>query len=192
MASGADITVSGGVDMKLVNVGDVIDDLDYNKPNDNIDLLLGTPAAVSTGTFTLSSTYGYNQGGTPEANASVGDTIIATGSPGAFKDLQDQVQQLQTFLNKTVTPVDVGVGDTITASDWNVLMNAVKDCWDDRFTAGRAGASTEDSSSYIVDTDGSFENSISNEITYTFSSATAARAFFNGNGTVGVTISRTG
>ena len=63
MASGSDVTVSGGTTMVGVNSGDVIDADDFNNMRTNVNTLLGTAADVSLGSFTASNTYGWGQGG---------------------------------------------------------------------------------------------------------------------------------
>lgn len=190
MASGAIITVAGGTNMQQVVAGtDIIDADDYNNPRTNINTLLTTPADVTLGTFTESNTFGYNQGGTAEGAASVGGTILAAGATGAFKELQDEVQELQTFTGATgVSVTDVSVGDTITATDWNNLMLAVDACWDARFDAVPSASVTDGSASFTS----SWTNSISNEVTWTFANEADCRAFFNGGGRLGVSYSRTG
>lgn len=191
MASGNVITITGGVNMQeVVAVTDLVDADDYNNPRTNINTLLTTPADVTLGTFTESNTFGYNQSGSGEGAASVGGTILASGANGAFLDLQVEVQELQTFTNQTgVSVSDVGVGDTIAATDWNNLMLAVEDIWNARFSGPVPSAAVTDGSATYVDP---WTNNISNEISYTFGSETDCRAFFNGGGRLGVSFSRSG
>lgn len=190
MASGATITITGGTDMQQVVAGtDLVDADDYNNARTNINTLLTTPADVTLGTFTESNTFGYNQGGTAEGAASVGGTIITTGANGAFKDLQDEVQELQTFTGQTsVSVTDVSVGDTIAATDWNNLMLALEDCWNARFDATPSAGVTDGSGTFTT----AWTTAISNETSYTFGSETDCRAFFNGGGRLGCSFSRAG
>lgn len=193
MASGATITISGGTNMQQVVAStDVVEAADYNNPRTNVDSLLGTPADVTLGTFTLANTFGLNQGGSAENAQTIGDVITAPGSAtnqDGFKDLQDEVQELQVFLSQTAeSVVDVSTGDTISATDYNTLMLAVEDCWNGRFGHTPSAAVTDGSATYTT----AWTNTISNVTTYTFASEADCRAFFNGGGRLGVSASRTG
>ena len=119
----------------------------------------------------------------------MGGTVLAGGAAGAFKDLQDEVQELQTFLNQTTeSVVDVTVGQNITAAQWNTLMLAVQDCWDGRFGHVPSSSVTDGSATRVT----SWTNSVTNEVSWTFASEADCRAFFNAGGRVGVSASRTG
>ena len=189
MASGATITITGGTNMTQVVTGDTIDDTDFNNARTNVNTLLGTPSSPNLGTFTESSTYGYNQGGAGVGAASVGATVLATGASGAFKDLQDDVQALQAFTGQTAQSViDKAAGDSINASDWNSLMLAIEDVWNNRFVAAGTTLVTDDSSVRTT----SWTNSLSFIITYNFANVANCKAFFNMGGSLGFSGSLTG
>ena len=62
MASGSTLTVSGGTNMvQVVGSSDSVANADYDNMVANVYRQLGTPADVTLGTYTASSTYGYNQ-----------------------------------------------------------------------------------------------------------------------------------
>jgi hypothetical protein len=193
MASGATLTITGGTDMQEVVAGtDLVEDGDYNNARTNINALLGAPVDIGLGGFTLSSTFGWGQGGSGEGAASVGGTILASGANGAFKDLQDEVQEMQTFTGQTSESVTDVAGppsaSTILASDWNTLMRAVQDVWDGRFGHTPSASVTDGSATFTT----AWTNNITNETTYTFANETDCRAFFNGGGRVGLSFTRTG
>jgi hypothetical protein len=192
MASGANITVTGGFGMQQVVAGtDLVLPADFNNARSNVARLLGTANAVTLGTFTASNTYGYGQSVTIPTAASTGNTITVTGTAGAFRDLQDNVQALGVFLGITLRAgvgTDVTTSTTITAATWNNLMLDVKDCFDNRFSP----ASRTLSSPASVTRSTSWTNTLTQVTTWTFSTAAACREFFNGGGRVGVSASRTG
>ena len=133
MASGSAVTITGGTNMTQVVAGtDTIAAADFNNARTNVNTLLSGAADVTTGTFTVANTYGWNQGGAGVSAASAGNTVQDTGA-GGFKDLQDDVQAMCAFLGQSVRSgvgSDVSTSDTITAATWNNLMLNVKDCWD--------------------------------------------------------------
>lgn len=187
MASGATITMTGGTDMQQVVVGDTIQTGDFNNPRVNVGALLDPPVDIGLGGFTLSSTFGYNQGGTGVTAVNVGDVISAAGASG-FKNLQDEVQELQVFLNQTAeTVTDVTVGDTMTAATFNSLMLAIEDCWYGRFghTPSAASSGTSDTYTTTWGVAGASEK-LTTTCTYTFANENACRAYFNGGGYLGV------
>ena len=182
MASGSTYTVSGGTTMTGVVAGDVIDDADFNNARANVDKLLGTPADVTLGTYTASNTYGINQGGAGVNAASAGGLVYADNATGGFKRLQDDVQALCAFYGITVrTNVgsDVTSSTVINATTWTNLMLNIQDVWNARFDAP--------SGIGLVGTTKSYSNTwtatLTNELSYTFASEAACRAWFNmGNG----------
>jgi hypothetical protein len=192
MASGANITISGGTTMRQVVAGtDLVEAVDFNNARTNVNTLLGTANAVTLGTFTLTNTYGYGQGGAGVGAASAGSNVLATGVNGAFKDLQDDVQALCAFLGQTLRTgvgTDVTTSDTILAATWNNLMLNIQDCWDNRFSPASRTASTDGSVTRVT----AWTNTLTQETTWTFASAAACREFFNGGGAVGISASRTG
>jgi hypothetical protein len=191
MPSGALVTISGGTNMQQVVAGsDTVQPVDFNNARLNTNALLGSAAAVTLGTFTVASTFGYTQGGTALTAASTSGTIFADNATGGFKRLQDEVQNLCAFLGQTLRAgvgTDVTTSNTITAATWNNLMLNVKDCWDNRFTA--AAYTTASGTAATRST--AWSSSITNETTYTFASAAAARGYFNAGGKAGVSSSRT-
>lgn len=188
MASGSTITLSGGTTMTQVVAGtDLVDEADFNNARDNVNRLLGNATDVTLGTFTASSTYGWGQGGAGVATATQGSTITATGA-GGFKDLQDDVQAMCTFLGvslRTGVGSDVTTSDTISAATWNNLMLNIKDCWDARFSPSTVTTSTDASVQYTSN----WTNQLTQETSYTFASEAACRAFFNGGGRLGMSAS---
>lgn len=191
MASGSTVSISGGTDMTQVVAGtDLIAAADFNNARTNVNTLLSGAADVTLGTFTLASTYGWNQGGAGVAAATTGNNVTATGA-GGFKDLQDDVQAMCAFLGVTVRSgvgSDVTTADTITADTWNNLMLNIKDCWDNRFSPNSRTASTDASVTRTT----AWTNTLTQETTWTFANEGACRAFFNGGGAVGVSASRSG
>lgn len=190
MASGSTYSLSGGTTMTGVVAGDVIDDADYNNARANVNTLMGTPNDVTLGTYTASSSKGWNQGGAGVSTVSAGETIDATSANG-FKDLQDDVQAMCAFLGVTVRTnvgTDVTSSTTINATTWTNLMLNVQDCWNGRFSPASTTLSTDASKTY----GSSWTNSLTQETTWTFSNEADCRGFFNGGGRVGVSGSYTG
>ena len=191
MASGSTVSISGGTDMTQVVAGtDNVAAADFNNARTNVNTLLAGAADVTLGTFTLASTYGWNQGGAGVASATTGNTVQDTGA-GGFKDLQDDVQAMCAFLGQTVrsgVETDVTTSTTITAATWNNLMLNIKDCWDNRFSPASRTASTDASVTRTT----AWTNTLTQETTWTFASEGDCRAFFNGGGAVGVSASRSG
>ena len=97
MASGDSLTVSGGFNMTKVVTGDVIGNADYDGMKNNVYRQLSTPADHTLGTYTASSIYGYNQS-IGSLDAATGETINASSTDNGYKNLQDEVQSLATFL----------------------------------------------------------------------------------------------
>ena len=191
MASGSAITITGGTNMTQVVAGtDTVAAVDFNNARTNVNTLLSGAADVTLGTFTVASTFGWNQGGAGVSAASAGSTVQDTGA-GGFKDLQDDVQAMCAFLGQSVrTGVgsDVTTADSITAATWNNTMLNVKDCWDARFVPASRTAATDAS----VTRTASWTNTLTQETTWTFASEGALRSYFNGGGAVGVSSSRSG
>ena len=190
MASGSTYTLSGGTTMTGVVAGDTIEDGDFNNARTNINTLLGDAADVTTGTFTVASTYGWGQGGAGVTTVAAGETIDATSANG-FKDLQDDIQAICAFLGVTVrTNVgsDVTSSTTINATTWTNLMLNVQDVWNARFSPNSRTTSTDASKTYTS----SWTNTLTQETTWTFSSETDCREFFNGGGRLGISGSYTG
>lgn len=192
MATGANVLVTGGTTMRqVVATTDRVEIADFNNPRTNINTLLTTAAAVTLGTYTESSTYGYGQGGASVSAATSGATILASGAAGAFKVLQDDTQALCAFLGRSLRTgvgTDVTSSTTISAATWSNLMLNVKDCWDNRFSPASRTASTDASVTRTT----SWVNSLTQVTTFTFANANDCRAYFNGGGALGISASRTG
>jgi len=183
MASGSTYSLSGGTTMTGVVAGDTIDDADFNNARANVEALLGTPADVTTGTIPAvqANIKGYGQGGAGVTTVTAGETIDATSANG-FKDLQDDVQAICAFQGVTLRTnvgTDVTSSTTINATTWTNLMLNIQDVWNARFDAP--------SGIGLVGTTKSYSNTwtatLTNELSYTFASEAACRAWFNmGNG----------
>ena len=94
MASGSTLTVSGGTNMvQVVGSSDSVANADYDNMVANVYRQLGTPADVTLGTYTASSTYGYNQS-TGSLDSATGEVINASSTDNGYKNLQDEVQAL--------------------------------------------------------------------------------------------------
>jgi len=196
MASGSTLTVSGGVDMVQVTTSDAVAPADYDNMVANVYRQLGTPADVTLGTYTAASTYGYNQS-TGSLDSATGEVINASSTDNGYKNLQDEVQALATFNGTSLyssSSTDKVTGDSITASDWNNLMNDVKSVFDDRFGIPSSSLTTDaaDASTRTSGWGSSGTPEITHEFTMTFSNEAHARGFFNSGGEVLFTASRSG
>ena len=196
MASGSTLTVTGGTNMVQVVAGDVIGNSDYDNMVANVYRQLGTPNDITLGTYSASTTYGYNQS-TGSLDAATGETINASSTDNGYKNLQDEVQSLATFLGHSLnssSSSDSSAGDSITATDWSNLMDDVKDVFDARLSVP-ASSLTTDSSGTSTRTTGwgsSATPEITHVFTLTFSNEEHARGFFNAGGEVLFTGSRSG
>ncbi len=189
MASGTPITVPGGTAMTQVVVGDIIQASDFNNARTNVDVLLGAPQSPNLGSFNPNLTFGYGQGGAGVAPAQIGEEILANGVSGAFAELQNDVQALQAFTGVNSNTIsDVIGGQKIFAADWNTLMLAVADIWNNRFVASSTTTSTDD---FTVRT-ASWQNTLTCTMTYTFSNSSDCKSFFNLGGGLGFSGSITG
>ena len=197
MASGSSLTVSGGTNMtQVVASTDSVAPADYDNMVANVYRQLGTPADVTLGTYTASSTYGYNQS-TGSLDAATGEVINASSTDNGYKNLQDEAQALATFTGVSLfssSSTDKSAGDSITASDWNNLMNDVKSLFDGRFSIPASSLTTDASGSDSRTTGwgSSATPEITHEFTLTFSNEAHARGFFNSGGEVLFTGSRSG
>ncbi len=190
MASGSTVSLSGGTTMTQVVTGDVIDDADYNNMRTNINALMSGAQDVTLGTYTASSTYGWDQGGAGVSSVTAGEVVDASSSNG-FKDLQDDVQAMCAFLGVTVRTgvgTDVTSSDTITAATWSNTMLNIQDCWNNRFSPASRTAATDGSTTRTA----AWTNTLNQETTFNFGTEAVCRAFFNGGGGVGVSASRSG
>ena len=197
MASGSTLTVSGGTNMvQVVANTDTVQPADYDNMVANVYRQLGAPNDVTLGSYTLSNVYGYNNA-TGSLDAATGETINASSTDNGYKNLQDEVQSLATFLGLTLTGnsgSDRTSSDTITAADWNNLMTDVKACFDARVAIPSSSLTTDaaDSSSRTSAWGSASENEITHQFTMPFGSEAACRGFFNSGGEVLFTGSRSG
>lgn len=196
MASGSTLSVSGGYTMTQVVAGDVIDDADYDNMKNNVYRQLSTPADVTVGTYTASSTYGYNQS-VGSLDAAAGELVRASSTDNGYKNLQDEIQAVGTFLglslNSTSTSDEVA-GGSITATDWSNLMTDVKSCFDSRFSVpgGSLTSTAFGSTSRTSGWGSSGTPQITHVFTATFSSEAHCRGFFNSGGEINFTAGRSG
>lgn len=196
MASGATLTVTGGTNMVKVVTGDVVGTADYDNMVANLSRQLATPADITLGTYTASSTYGYNQTAL-SLDAATGETISASNTSQGYKNLQDEAQALATFLGQSLyssSSTDKSAGDSITASDWSNLMEDTKTLFDARLSVP-GGSLTTDASGTTSRTSAwgsSGTPEVTHEFTHSFSSEAHARGFFNAGGEVLFTASRSG
>jgi hypothetical protein len=182
--------------MVQVTTSDSVAPADYDNMVANVYRQLGTPADVTLGTYTAASTYGYNQS-TGSLDAATGETINASSTDNGYKNLQDEVQALATFNGSSLyssSSTDKSTGDSITASDWNNLMNDVKTVFDDRFGIPSSSLTTDaaDVSTRTTGWGSSGTPEITHEFTCTFSNEAHARGFFNSGGEILFTGSRSG
>ena len=196
MASGATLTVTGGTNMVKVVTGDVVGTADYDNMVANLSRQLATPADITLGTYTASSTYGYNQTAL-SLDAATGETISASNTSQGYKNLQDEAQALATFLGQSLyssSSTDKSAGDSITASDWSNLMEDTKTLFDARLSVP-GGSLTTDASGTTSRTSAwgsSGTPEVTHEFTHSFSSEAHCRGFFNAGGEVLFTASRSG
>lgn len=169
----------GGVSMNQPAAGETIQATDFNSMRTNVDRLKGTPTA-----FGAANRYGLGQGGSTETAATAGTTTVKeTGTAGAFKDLQDEIQELQTFLaQNTETVTDVASGDVIYASSWATAAAAIEDCWNGRLNHTPSAAANGTSWTGT----GPANTTHTRTFQFDFGSENNAMAFFNGGGRIGV------
>ena len=196
MPSGSTLSVTGGYTMTQVVAGDVIGNADYDNMKNNVYRQLGTPADHTIGTYSAGSIYGYNQS-TGSLDAATGETINASSTDNGYKNLQDEVQALATFLGHSLnssSSSDEVSGGSITATDWSNLMDDVKDVFDARLSVPGGSLTTDaaDSSSRTTSWGSSGTPAIDHIFTMTFSSEAHCRAFFNAGGEVLFTGARSG
>jgi len=196
MASGSSLTVSGGYTMTQVVAGDVIGNADYDGMKNNIYRQLSTPADHTLGTYTASSIYGYDQS-IGSLDAATGEVVNASSTDNGYKNLQDEIQAVGTFLGLTLngsSTSDSAAGDSIVYSDWSNLMTDAKACFDGRFSVP-SGSLTSESLITSTRTSGwgsSATPEVTHEFSVDFASEAQCRAFFNAGGEVNFTASRSG
>ena len=96
MASGSTLTVTGGTNMTKVVAGDVVGTADYDNMVANITRQLATPNDVTLGTYTASSTYGYNQSALT-LDAATGEVISASNASQGYKTYRTRHRLWQHF-----------------------------------------------------------------------------------------------
>jgi hypothetical protein len=194
MASGSSLGVTGGFTMTQVVAGDIIDDADYDNMKNNVYRQLSTPNDITLGTYSAGSTWGYAQS-IGSLDAAAGELVRANSTDNGFKNLQDEVQALGSFLGLSLTgPSDRAAGNQILASHWSALMNDVKTCFDNRLSvpAGSLTTASAGSSSRTASWGSANEPAIQHTFTLSFSNEAHCRAFFNAGGKVLFTGSRSG
>jgi len=183
MASGTTLPISGGTDMVTVVAGDTIEPVDFNNARTNINDMLSAPTSVT-------DLHGLNQGGVSVGVAVSGTTIEALGSAGAFTELQNDIQALNTFYGATTNVYiqsDIVAGDIINHNEWNGMMYDTKARWDSPVKDEASSTKTYPvSDTWDVSVDGSWTGTLTSTVTFTWSSAAELNAWFNGGGAVGM------
>jgi len=161
-----------------VTVGQTIGEAEYTTLRSGINLVMGTPTGTGTGAA------GYNQATTAPAVVP-GDKVTAA----AWNALKTDVDKAYTHqVGSTPSPAlttvntDSGITKAIHDALENVV-NFVKDAGN-RFTLG-AGQSTTVSASSRTKTN--WNGTQTHDVTFTWSSANAAKAFFNAGGKLTLT-----
>lgn len=192
MPSGSTVTGDGLTTMTQVVAGtDTVLDTDFNTARTNVDLLMGDANDRTLGTYDATYTYGWQQGGAGVSAASDGGLIYADNATGGFKRLQDDVQAMCAFLGvsvRTGVGSDVSAGGSVTAATWNNLMLNIQDCWNARFSP----SSTTTTSSTAATRTTSWNTSVTQTTTFSWTDERYARAWFNAGGALGFSASRSG
>ncbi len=183
MASGPILPISGGTDMQAVEAGDQILPADFNEARTNINDMLSAPTSVT-------DLHGLNQGGVSVGQAVTGISIDALGSAGAFTELQNDIQALNSFYEATTNvniQTDIVAGDMITHDEWNGLMYDTKERWDDGEKSYITSTKTNESSqTWDVSVDGAWTGTLTSTVTFTWSSTVELNTWFNAGGAVGI------
>ena len=183
MASGPILPISGGTDMQAVEAGDQILPADFNEARTNINDMLSAPTSVT-------DLHGLNQGGVSVGQAVTGISIDALGSAGAFTELQNDIQALNSFYEATTNvniQTDIVAGDMITHDEWNGLMYDTKERWDDGEKSYITSTKTNESSqTWVVNTEGTWTGTLTSTVTFTWSSTVELNTWFNAGGAVGI------
>ena len=183
MASGPILPISGGTDMQAVEPGDQILPADFNEARTNINDMLSAPTSVT-------DLHGLNQGGVSVGQAVTGISIDALGSAGAFTELQNDIQSINTFYGATTNvniQTDIVAGDMITHDEWNGLMYDTKARWDDEEKNYISSTKTNESSqTWVISTDGTWTGTLTSTVTFTWSTTAELNAWFNAGGAVGI------
>ncbi len=183
MASGPILPISGGTDMQAVEAGDQILPADFNEARTNINDMLSAPTSAT-------DLHGLNQGGVSVGQAVTGISIDALGSAGAFTELQNDIQALNSFYEATTNvniQTDIVAGDMITHDEWNGLMYDTKERWDDGEKSYITSTKTNESSqTWVVNTEGTWTGTLTSTVTFTWSSTVELNTWFNAGGAVGI------
>ncbi len=183
MASGPSIPISGGTDMQAVEPGDQILPADFNEARTNINDMLSAPTSVT-------DLHGLNQGGVSVGQAVTGITIDALGSAGAFTELQDDIQALNSFYEASTNvyiQTDIVPGQMINHNEWNGMMYDTQARWnDEEKTYIHSSKTNETSQLWDVDVDGAWTGTLTSTCTFTWSTTEELNAWFNGGGAVGI------
>ena len=183
MASGPTIPISGGTDMQAVEPGDQILPADFNEARTNINDMLSAPTSVT-------DLHGLNQGGVSVGQAVTGITIEALGSAGAFTELQNDIQSINTFYEATTNvniQTDIVAGQIINHNEWNGMMYDTQARWNDEEKTYISSTKTNETSQlWDVSVDGSWTGTLTSTCTFTWSSTAELNAWFNAGGAVGI------
>ena len=183
MASGPSIPISGGTNMQAVEPGDKISPADFNNARTNINDMLSAPTSIT-------DFHGLNQGGVSVGQAVTGISIDALGSAGAFTELQNDIQALNNFYGATTNvfiQTDIVAGDIIDSDEWNGIMYDTKNRWDNPVKDEATSTKTYPvSDTWVIATDGSWQDTLSSTVTFTWNTTADMNAFFNGGGACGV------
>ena len=178
MASGPSIPISGGTDMTAVVIGDQILPADFNEARTNLDRILSAPTSVS-------DVHGLNQGGVSVGQATTGTTIEALGSAGAFTELQNDIQSVNTFYGATTNvhiQTDIVAGQVIEANEWNGMMYDTKERWDDGAKTYISSTKTYPTSdTWVIANDGTWTGTLTSIVTFTWTNTADMNSFFNGS-----------
>ena len=183
MASGPTLPISGGTDMVTVTPGDIIQPDDFNKARTNLNTILSAPTSKT-------DLHGLNQGGVSVGQAVSSTTIEALGSAGAFTELQNEVQALNTFYAATTNvhiQTDIVAGDIIDADEWNGIMYDTKARWDSPVKDEATSTKTYPTSdTWDVSVDGAWSGTLTSTVTFTWPTKEDLWTFFNAGGAVGI------
>ena len=168
-----------------VTVGQLIGEAEYTTLRSGINLVMGTPTGAGTGAA------GYNQATSSPIRVS-GNKITAADW-NALKADADKAytHQVGAAPDPALATVNTDTGITKTIHDkLETVVNFIKDA-DNRFTLG-AGQFTTKSARSATKTN--WNGTQTHDVTYTWDSANAAKAFFNAGGklTFTSTLSYTG
>jgi len=157
-----------------VNVGQLITEAEYTTLRSGINLVMGTPTGTGTGAA------GYNQTITAPA-ISPGDKITAAAWNALKTDVDKAyTHQVGSAPNPALATVNTDSGITKAVHDaLETVVNFVKDAGN-RFSLGAGQFSTVSASSKTKAS--GWQGTQIHDVSFTWSSANAAKAFFNAGG----------